>query len=175
MKLGMLLAALLLGMGCSFASEIIRVDAKIIDSPAMLLLDKSDFDTRANLLYPDLNVLNAPRMLLLDGKSGTISIRETTPVRSADDNSEIQVPAGVQLKILPKISGDTIDFTANVTVRNLVKDDKRIVGEDAEFSTYEFYFSGSCKNGGSVFVRSKGVHNNRRVSLFLVFTRQSEN
>jgi hypothetical protein len=174
MKLRIVFAVWLAGLGCSFASELIRVDAQIIDGPAALLLEKTDFETKANLFYPDLNVLKAPRMLLLDGKSSTISIQETKPVRSADDNSEIQIPAGVRLKILSRIAGENIDFTANVIVRNLVKDDKPVASDDAEFSTFEFYFSGTCKDGGSVFVRSKGVQNNRRVSLFLVFTRQKE-
>lgn len=175
-KAAYILALMLAGSVCLPAAEMIRVEAKIIDAPAALLLEKSDFETKARLEYPDLNVLQVPKLLLIDGKSGTITVQETRPVRNAEDNKEIQIPSGAQLKIFPRIRGDMIDFTANVTVRNLERDEKSPAGgEEVEFSTREFYFSGSCKDGGSVFLRSKGVHNNRRVSLFLVFSRQKDN
>jgi hypothetical protein len=175
MKAAFILTMLVLGNVCSFAAETIRVDAKIIDGPAALLLTKRDFETKARLKYPDLNVLTAPSLVTFDGQSGVITIQENRPVRTAKDDTEIQIPSGVQLKVLPKLNGERIDFTANVTVRNLEKSEKTATGEEVEFSSREFYFSGSCKEGAAVVVRSKGIHNNRRVSLFLVFSRPKAN
>jgi hypothetical protein len=157
------------------AEDTIKVETKIIDGPATLKLSKADFETRAILEYPGLNMLTAPRMTLVNGKSGTISVQETRSVRSAEDNKEMRVPTGIQLKIFPTATEANIAFTANITVRDFEGEDKTRLAEETEFSTREFYFSGNCADGGSVLVTSKGIHNNRRLSLYLVFTRQKDN
>jgi hypothetical protein len=174
MKIVLILAFLAGTWGASCAEDTIRVETKIIDGPASLKLSKSDFETRAILQYPGLNMLTAPRMTLINGKSGTISVQETRSVRSAEDNKEMRVPTGVQLKIFPTATEEKIAFTANITVRDFEGEDKSRLAQETEFSTREFYFSGDCADGGSVLVTSKGVHNNRRLSLYLVFTREKE-
>ena len=156
------------------SEDIIHVDAKIIDCPAVLKLSKPDFEGSNLLLYPGLNVLSAPRMILLNGKSGSIAVQEQRSVRSADDEKEMRVPTGVQLKVFPRASDGQIAFTANVVVRDFEGEDKSQLAQETEFSTREFFFSGSCADGGSVLVNSKGIHNNRRLSLYLVFKRQKD-
>ena len=172
MKILLILAFLAGKIAVSHAEDTIRVETKIIDGPASLKLSKSDFETRAILEYPGLNMLTAPRMTLINGKPGTISVQETRSVRSAEDNKEMRVPTGVQLKIFPTATEDKIAFTANITVRDFEGEDKSRLDQETEFSTRKFYFSGDCADGGSVLVTSKGVHNNRRLSLYLVFTRE---
>ncbi|HUR44416.1 MAG TPA: hypothetical protein VMZ27_00975 [Candidatus Saccharimonadales bacterium] len=174
MKIFWLAAFLSSALHLSRAEDIIQVDTKIIDCPASLKLSKSDFQGRNLLEYPGLNMLTAPRMILLNGKSGTIAVQEPRSVRSAEDDKEMRVPTGVQLKILPRATEGQIAFTANITVRDFEGEDKSQLSQETEFSTREFYFSGACADGGSVLVNSKSIHNNRRVSLYLVFTRQRE-
>src|SRR5437868_7441164 len=140
MKILLILGFLGITIGFSKAEDIIRVETKIIDGPATLKLSKSDFETRTILEYPGLNMLTAPRMTLLNGKSGTISVQETRSVRSAEDNKEMRVPTGVQLKIFPTATDNKIAFTANITVRDFEGEDKSRLAEETEFSTREFYF-----------------------------------
>ena len=99
MKTVLIMAFLAATLGSSYAEETILVETRIVDGPASLKLSKSDFETRAILEYPGLNMLTAPRMTLVNGKSGMISVQETRSVRSAEDNKEMRVPTGVQLKI----------------------------------------------------------------------------
>ena len=154
------------------AQENVRLEAKVFQAPASFQISKEDVAHKTFLDLPGVEILTAPKMLLVSGKSGILSIQDTKKVPSGETNGDFDLPSGIQFKVFPEVQGNNISFTANISIRSLEAEEKGARKAMSEFSTHEFFFRGSCRSGEPVMLRSSGVHNNRRVTFYLLFTRE---
>ncbi len=93
-------------------------------------------------------VLSAPRILTLSGREAQISIEH--PVTLPDER---QVPAGLSLRIVPKIEGASVVFQGQCAVRQLTPDSASQGLQTTTWTARETWFSGTAPLDELVVIR----------------------
>jgi hypothetical protein len=155
------------------AEEGVVVQAKIIEAPLSAQLSKADCESKDGLNKRGVQVLSAPRVLTRSGAPACVFVGQILPVPSVGQAGLTNVQAGLELKILPTLEGDVIKYTVSVLVRKQERIDATPGHEQAEISSREYHGSGSCRSGESVLLPTRGLQDNRKLYVYLSFTRQS--
>lgn len=166
MKTIALLALTLAAAFGAAAQNSVTVQTKFIEHPADVALTKEPETQRG------VDVLTAPKASTASGRVLVVSVTDDSRVPAVKSDGEEVLKNGPELMIRPTVDGDRITFRAVATVR--VPEGVQAVsgGQVSEFSSREYYFTGSAKSGETVVVTSKGVHNDKRVSFALTLTKE---
>jgi hypothetical protein len=156
------------------AQDFVLIQAKVIETEPRVKLTKADCKSKAGLEKRGVHVLSTWRGLVESGTPVKIFVGQLIPVDGLETTLVTNVHVGVELNILPTVEGDSIKYLAHALVRKHEHSDATRGQPLAEFSARECYYSGSCKNGESVLLSSRGLQDNRKLYLHLAFTQQAD-
>ena len=156
------------------AADNIKLRARFVEAPAAAKITKADCDSDAALKRLGAQVLSSPVLLTRDGETATMFVGMEVPVPSQGSTNSGPVRVGTELEVTPRLEGERVAFSAKATVRQQERVDGKPEAVRAEFSTREYFLSGTCRSGESVLFTPRSVHNNRKLYLHLTCTRELE-
>lgn len=170
-----LLLVLLSGLPLTLvAADTLRLRARFIEAPAAAKITPADCENADTLQKLGAQVLNSPVILTHDGEPATLFVGNEVPVPALGSTNFTYIQVGTRLEVTPRLEGERIAIRAQATVRQQERVEEKAQGVQAEFSTREYYLSGTYRSGQSVLFSPRGVHNNRKLYLHLTCTRETE-
>src|SRR5258705_431035 len=145
--------------------------ATLIEHKSSLQISNRDWETKRFQKGNDWKVLlpTAPPIPVSAG-GARFPTPEEQPLLPMERGITTMVKLGPELVVHLKQDGDKITFKAVATIRQSEGAQKAEAWLFQEFSVREFFFTGSAAPGETIVVTSKGLHNDRKVSLVLIFT-----
>jgi hypothetical protein len=149
------------------AAENILLEAAIVKHPASMVVNADDWLQGKS--GKGVEVVSRPRVMTWSGQEAKVAVGRMERVGSGA--AERSVIAGPEVNVRPTLQGETVSFTGSATIRE--RQDTQAVpgGEISEFMTRECLFAGSVESGGTFVFTSKGVHEKKRISVVLRFTK----
>ena len=159
----------LLGLLLAFAAaaeDQILVEAVIVKHPASLTVTKDTWESGKIGNKRGVEVLSRPRLLTRSGEETSITIG-----LEQSGSSSNRILVGPELRVTPRLEEGIVAFTGSASVREPKGSQPISDGQMTEFLQQQYYFNGSARTGETLVLTSKGVHEKKRISLILKFTK----
>jgi len=150
-----------------WAGENILLEAAILKHPASMVVNADDW--LKGKVAKGVEVVSRPRLMTKSGQEAKIAVGSMDRIGTGAD--ERSIIAGPELNVLPKLLGETVSFTGSATIREPQNKQAIPGGEITEYMTREYFFAGSVKSGDTFVFTSKGVHDKKRISMVLTFSK----
>lgn len=158
------------------AQDAVTVEAKFIEHPADLVISKETWQRGEVLKHRGVNVLCAQAVTTTGDRPASIKAVDLHAVPSGgtptDHGSwQRKVETGHELQVQLTLRGEIIDFSGTATIRqfNGVKPAGDVVV--SQFTSREFYFGGTTKNGEALVLPSMVISEDKQLTVVLIFTK----
>jgi hypothetical protein len=143
------------------AAPTIEIDLKFLEVPVGLWFDPPQFDLQALMKHPDVTLLSAPNVTVSNGMECEIEFRWLNIV----PNDFVPTTVGVTAQLLPKLDGEYVHYTANLSVRR-----REFTGkEPARTSIQKFTENGEAPLDKHVLFDVGSTKDGRRLLGWMVF------